>query len=271
MHEPLHKLVFVETNETVWSQKMSTFMPRYDMFVEPTKYERPRIGETVRYGDGYEEFEGEVLRIVGEYPAKPYVEVKRKGEAMRGQGYAVSMVGPKYWSFIERDPVAVFLEDTWKHVQQVKDEVQRFSEMLCYSASVHDASKFGPEEANAFIETAPKLKELEYGSEEYKASLAAIQPAIQHHYAHNDHHPEHFAQGIDGMNLIQIVEMFCDWRAAVKRMKDGDMMNSIDVNEKRFSMSPQLANIFRNTEKALREAEEEERNNRHLRLERQSR
>lgn len=96
-----------------------------------------------------------------------------------GQGWAVTVVGPKYWRFIEKDPVAVFLEDTWKHIQQVQDEVQRFSVMLEYNASVHDASKFGPEESKAFIETATELKELEYGSEEYKASLASIQPAIQ--------------------------------------------------------------------------------------------
>lgn len=226
---------------------------------ETTEYTRPRIGEMVLCRAGGEEFEGEVRRIFGTYPTKPHVQVNSKSGATGEKGFVVSFVRPSCWSLIERDPVAVFLEDTWKHVRQVQDEVMRFSEMLVYKSTLHDASKFGPEESKAFIETAPKLKELEYGSEEYKASLAAIQPAIQHHYAHNDHHPEHFAQGIDGMNLIQIVEMFCDWRAAVKRMKDGgDMMRSIDVNEKRFSMSPQLASIFRNTEKALRAAEEEE-------------
>lgn len=230
---------------------------------EATEYTRPRIGETVLCRAGGEEFEGEVSRIFGTYPAKPHVQVNRKSGATGEKGFVVSFVHPSCWFLIEKDPVAVFLEDTWKHVRQVQDEVMCFSEMLVHKSTHHDASKFGPEEANAFIETAPKLKEMEYDSEEYKASLAAIQPAIRHHYAHNDHHPEHFENGIDDMNLMQLVEMFCDWRAAVKRMKNGDMMKSIDVNEKRFSMSPQLANIFRNTEKAFRVVEEVEQIRRH--------
>lgn len=240
---------------------MNTGQAAHQMEFKPeaTEYTRPRIGETVLCRAGGEEFEGEVSRIFGTYPTKPHVQVNRKSRSTGEKDFIVTFVHPSCWSLVEKDPVAVFLEDTWEHVRQVQEEVMRFSEMLVYKSTLYDASKFGPEEANAFIETAPKLKELEYGSEEYKASLASIQPEIQHHYAHNDHHPAQNAQGIDGMNLIQIVEMFCDWRAAAKRMKDGgDMIKSIDVNEKRFSMSSQLASIFRNTERALRVAEEGE-------------
>jgi hypothetical protein len=41
--------------------------------------------------------------------------------------------------------------------------------------------------------------------------------------------------------------MLCDWLASTARVKDGNIRQSIDVNEKRFNMTPQLANILRNT------------------------
>jgi hypothetical protein len=41
--------------------------------------------------------------------------------------------------------------------------------------------------------------------------------------------------------------MFCDWKAATMRHNDGDIRKSIEINKKRFKMSEDLAQIFRNT------------------------
>ena len=49
------------------------------------------------------------------------------------------------------------------------------------------------------------------------------------------------------MNLFDLIEMFCDWKAAVKRNKNGNLQKSIDINEERFKMDKFLADIFRNT------------------------
>jgi hypothetical protein len=35
-------------------------------------------------------------------------------------------------------------------------------------------------------------------------------PALKHHYENNRHHPEHFKNNIDDMNLIDLIEMLCD-------------------------------------------------------------
>jgi hypothetical protein len=43
------------------------------------------------------------------------------------------------------------------------------------------------------------------------------------------------------------MEMWIDWYASSMRHADGDMGKSIDINEGRFGMSPELADIFRNT------------------------
>jgi hypothetical protein len=98
-----------------------------------------------------------------------------------------------------------------------------------------------------FAEVTPKLHGLTFGTPEYTEGLKMLDAALAHHYAHNRHHPEHWANGLDDMNLIDIIEMFCDWFAASKRHADGNMQTSIEKNAKRFEMSSQLRHIFENT------------------------
>lgn len=137
--------------------------------------------------------------------------------------------------------------DTLRHVNRVRDLLNLMAVDLVHRGMWHDASKLGENEKPFFDEMTPKLKTLAYGSEEYKASLAALGPALQHHYKRNSHHPEHYPDGVDGMNLLDLVEMYCDWIAASERTKDGSPYKSLEVNEKRFGMSPQLVAIFKNT------------------------
>lgn len=56
----------------------------------------------------------------------------------------------------------------------------------------HDRSKLESPERETFDEFTPKLTATTYGSEEYRSFLAAMKPALDHHYAHNSHHPEHY-------------------------------------------------------------------------------
>lgn len=52
---------------------------------------------------------------------------------------------------------------------------------------------------------------------------------------------------VDKMNLVDIVEMLCDWKAASMRHDDGDIMSSIKKNGPRFGISHQLLCILKNT------------------------
>ena len=49
------------------------------------------------------------------------------------------------------------------------------------------------------------------------------------------------------MTLIDLIEMYCDWRAAVLRHDDGDFAESLQINKERFGIDNQLAAIFENT------------------------
>lgn len=63
----------------------------------------------------------------------------------------------------------------------------------------------------------------------------------------NSHHPEFYENGICGMNLLDLVEMLCDWKAATLRHNDGDIRRSIEINQKRFGYSDELKQILLNT------------------------
>lgn len=148
---------------------------------------------------------------------------------------------------------------------------------LIERASRHDESKLGEYELDGFVEYTPKLRNCTYGTDEYKGYLSAMKPFLDHHYKSNRHHPEHFRRltcihcfkeykpeapnicevcgntqfqaepDMSQMNLIDLVEMICDWIAATKRHADGDINRSIEINKERFVYGDRLASIFKNT------------------------
>jgi hypothetical protein len=116
-----------------------------------------------------------------------------------------------------------------------------------YRAHDHDLSKLEEPELSVFNEYTPKLRESTYGSEEYKAFLAGMGEGLIHHYMANDHHPEHFEGGIHGMDLLQLMEMLADWKAATLRHEDGSLRRSIAQNAERFDYGTEIYNILMNT------------------------
>ena len=111
----------------------------------------------------------------------------------------------------------------------------------------HDNSKCENPEVELFDIMSPKLAGCTYDSLEYKKFLEELKPALDHHYANNRHHPEHFANGISDMNLIDLIEMICDWKASTLRHNDGNILKSIDINQNRFKYTNELNTILKNT------------------------
>jgi len=153
-------------------------------------------------------------------------------------------------------------EDTESHIGQVRNYLAVIFHEIAKRYEGHDASKLEEPEKATFDKVTPLLKGLTYGSEEYMATLATMQEALNHHYAHNRHHPEHFkgtrwtspgkpdqhiSAGMLGMTLVDLIEMFCDWCAATERHRDGDIGKSINLNMKRFGFGETMASIMVNT------------------------
>lgn len=88
-------------------------------------------------------------------------------------------------------------QDTIDHICEVRARLYEVVEELRRRGRDHDESKLEPPEKEIFDAFTPKLAETTYGSDEYKAALAAMGPALAHHYAHNAHHPEHGETGIE--------------------------------------------------------------------------
>lgn len=145
--------------------------------------------------------------------------------------------------------------ETQEHIAQVRGLLLGAAGDLIGRGHRHDESKLHPPEVDVFDEMTPKLKTTTYGSDEYKGYLAAMGPALEHHYAENDHHPEHFPHGLKQMNLLQLTEMLCDWIAATRRHDDGDIHRSITLNAARFGYGRELADLLHNTADALLELE----------------
>lgn len=145
--------------------------------------------------------------------------------------------------------------ETQKHIEKVRKYIRIMTDRLTTRGVNHDATKLESPEVEIFAEHTDCLKDLEYNSDEYKQHLAAMKPALDHHYATYRHHPEHFQNGVNDMNLIDLVEMLADWKAASERQLNGNLLTSIEQNATRFKMSDQLKQILINTAKTLDEVE----------------
>lgn len=141
--------------------------------------------------------------------------------------------------------------ETRKHIARVGALLHLIAKKLLDRADVHDKSKLEEPELATFDRATARLSGLKYGGDEYKACLADMKPALDHHYAKNRHHPEHFPDGVTGMTLVDVVEMICDWKAASERQNDGNILTSIEHNKMRFGIDHQLASILVNTVQAL--------------------
>ena len=137
--------------------------------------------------------------------------------------------------------------ETMRHIELVRNLLNRVVVELLERAQKHDQSKLRSPEVELFTEFTEKLRHVTYGGAEYDEFRSAMGPALAHHYANNRHHPEHFKNGINDMNIVDLLEMLCDWKAASTRHNDGNLRRSIEVNGDRFSMSPQLIKIFENS------------------------
>lgn len=173
--------------------------------------------------------------------------------------------------------------DTYAHIHDVQGFLAKAIVELTERSLHHDETKLIDPEKEAFDRLTPKLRSLTYGSPEYEASRKELGEALAHHYAACRHHPEHqgylkcemcfrtfplaheglcpacpcaypptrVESNICGMNLIDLLEMICDWLSAVKRHNDGSISRSLEVNQKRFGYSDELKQILLNTVNAL--------------------
>lgn len=137
--------------------------------------------------------------------------------------------------------------ETAKHIFTMQGFLSKVLCALQRRLVNHDQTKLEEPELPVFDEATDRLQDLTYGSPEYNAVLTELKPALQHHYQHNRHHPEHFRNGMKDMNLVDLCELICDWKAASLRHADGNVRMSIERNQERFGYSDDVKQILLNT------------------------
>jgi hypothetical protein len=138
--------------------------------------------------------------------------------------------------------------ETLKHIEVVMQLLATMQHEIALRMFSHDRTKLQSPELEMFEIFTDKLAALTYGSEAYEqCRQEMLDSALGHHYENNRHHPQFFENGVDDMNLIDLIEMLCDWKASTLRSSDGDIWYSIEHNAKGFNLTPQLVKILQNT------------------------
>lgn len=139
--------------------------------------------------------------------------------------------------------------ETMLHIERVRNLLNICVIELLKRGEEHDQSKLDSPEVDALTKATSRLHSLTYGSKEYEENKndPELKHALEHHYANNRHHPQFYKNGVDDMNLIDIIEMFIDWTASSERHHNGNPRKSIEINKEKFNISNQLAKIMENT------------------------
>lgn len=139
------------------------------------------------------------------------------------------------------------LNDTIVHVQEVKANLQDAIHDLEKRSIVHDLSKFQDPEFSVFCGTRQEFKKANYGTPEYDAVSEKAKVGVQHHHSNNRHHTAYHENGIADMNLMDLMEMLADWKAASRRSPDLSFSDSLPRAYERYGISPDLQMLIENT------------------------
>lgn len=144
------------------------------------------------------------------------------------------------------DKVSSTKNDTYSHIIKVQRYLIKIVINLTTRSVYHDQTKFTDPELKIFSKFRDGNK-IEFGTTEYLLRLTELKEALDHHYMHNSHHPEHYKDGINDMTLMDLCEMLCDWMASSESSKNGDILHSLEICRNRFNIDNQLYNVLKNT------------------------
>jgi len=135
------------------------------------------------------------------------------------------------------------------HRQRLMIHIIKFSEELIQRGIHHDDSKFEDEELPYYSNVIDEFEKHKFGTPEYNKAKDSVYEAVQHHYKKNRHHPEHFPNGIDDMNLVDLIELLVDWKSASLNHPDkpGNILESLKWATEKYNISPQMVKILYNT------------------------
>lgn len=146
-----------------------------------------------------------------------------------------------------KDPEALnTLNSILKHRQTVRERLLFLADELYKRAYHHDDSKLQLPEIKWLIEM-DKEPRYEYGTPEYFEKMKRWDKFFKHHYENSRHHPDHFANGIEGMNLADLCEYIVDIISYYEELHVNNALDTVNKQKERFGFDEQLTQILKNT------------------------
>ena len=136
-----------------------------------------------------------------------------------------------------------------RHIMTVQALLRRFARQLLNRADNHDLSKLAPDELGGMIEIDSIADKFRLNSPEYMAALSGT--AIKLHRSRYSHHPEYHLNGVEDMNIFDLVEMVCDWKVANQLRGHPEWKKSVGMMAERLSLSSEYVLLVNLIAKAL--------------------
>lgn len=137
-------------------------------------------------------------------------------------------------------------KDIKSHIARVEKKMDVLIRLLKDRAANHDKSKLEYPEKQGFIRM-DKEPRYPYGSPEYFDKMKRYDYVLKKHYENNSHHPEHYDGWICEMDLLDIIEMLCDWTSYREGLTPQEAIYTVEQQVKRFHISDELSSIMINT------------------------
>lgn len=137
-------------------------------------------------------------------------------------------------------------EDISKHIARVQLKLESLILELNKRCMNHDASKLKEPEISLW-ERMDAEERYPYGSKEYFDKIERNKEVFNLHYQNNSHHPEHYFNGVLDMDLLDLIEMLCDWISYKENITYNEASSIVEEQGTRFGISADLLEVFKNT------------------------
>lgn len=131
------------------------------------------------------------------------------------------------------------------HVRSVQEKMGKITTLLEERAERHDESKLQEPELSGWkqMDLEPRYP---YGSPEYKDKMKRYNWLFRMHYSKNSHHPEFYDNDLSEMDLLDLIEMICDW-VSYGYVDKNKAYSTFEQQLQRFKFPEYLNRILENT------------------------
>ena len=128
----------------------------------------------------------------------------------------------------------------------VQDKLSTVARELISRGRTHDNSALGSPEIEVYHRFFSEYRKYKIGDPRKDEVFAQMAEAIGHHFQYNDHHPEHFENGINDMDLIQLMQFTADIMSWSEQ-EQVDIFEILPMIRDKCGMVDQVYNLICNT------------------------